>query len=182
MTPGRVRATTGGLSGRRVSSWHLPVPTWFPPAAEPRKRRVVRFGLLEPFPWSAPERIRTCDLRFRRPRLQGMDLALQSQTRRVTSPTNRQKFDSTVVSRRSHAGPTPGERRITVASASRGDAAAASGGAYARRVPRVAVLQRYAETLPRPCATQRCSVSGATSAPLGHVIVPSSRSSSTRAK
>jgi hypothetical protein len=40
----------------------------------------------------------------------------------------------------------------------------------------------YAEAFWRPEPIQRCSVSGATSAPLGQLIVPSSRSSSTRAK
>jgi hypothetical protein len=47
------------------------------------------------------------------------------------------------------------------------------------RDPRV---RAYAETFWRPEAIQRCSVSGATSAPLGQLIVPSSSSSSTRAK
>jgi hypothetical protein len=46
---------------------------------------------------NAPERIRTSDVRFRRPTARGIDLALESQIKRPTSPNNRQKFDLAAV-------------------------------------------------------------------------------------
>jgi hypothetical protein len=117
---------------------------------------------------SAPERIRTSDLRFRRPTASTRDLALESQVTGPRSPNNRQKFDSVAL-----------RKAIVRVCLSRN--VAETLGRHTRRVPSW-TASRYAEALSRCCATQRCSVSGATSAPLGQLIVPSSRSSSTRAK
>src|SRR4051794_13487977 len=46
----------------------------------------------------APERIRTSDLRFRRPTASTATLALASQISPPESPNNRQKFDAAAVS------------------------------------------------------------------------------------
>jgi hypothetical protein len=69
----------------------VPVPTCSHPANQSKFRRDVRCGSLEPFPRSAPERIRTSDLRFRRPTADTPDLALASQTRGTGSPESRQE-------------------------------------------------------------------------------------------
>jgi hypothetical protein len=77
---------------------------------------------------SAPERIRTSDLRFRRPTASTLDLALEGEIKRPESPNNRQKLDLAAVGAagtarasgtRTAAGAAQEARRLRVAASKR---------------------------------------------------------------
>lgn len=78
-------AKTARASARRL-------PHLFPPSTRVEISVRREIGSLEPFLWSAPERIRTSDLRFRRPRPWTPNLALASRISRPNSPRTCQKI------------------------------------------------------------------------------------------
>jgi hypothetical protein len=69
----------------------LPVPTCSHPSRKAEIRWFIEIWLAGAVSWSAPERIRTSDLRFRRLRAKAFDLALASRMRGAGSPESRHK-------------------------------------------------------------------------------------------